>query len=144
MEPNQIRNVLLCFYEGFFEELSWNGRDLNIKVECSYLAELMNPSYKYFYGTIKNVKAFYFAPWDDEEGIISDVRELQNLKLDILGIELDETTLKIYSNCSHSYTGGNLFLEASAIRIYDEMFEELNPVLLQDLCEKYWEAVGKF
>lgn len=144
MEPNQIRNVLLSFYEGFFEEFAWNGKDLNIKVECSYLAELINPDYKYFYGTIKNVKYFYFKPWDDDEGVMSDVKDLQTLKLDILGIEIDDQRLKIYSNCCHSYTGGNIFLEASQIKIYDEMFEEVNPAFLQELSEKYWEAVGKY
>jgi len=144
IDSGKIGDVLAVFYEGFFEEFSRQGNDVNFKIECAYLAELVCPETRYFYGTLKQVEAIYFVPWEDEYLRISNLKEIESLKLDILGAESLYDKIKIYSNCAHSYSGGNLFIAASGIKIYDETFERLNYEELYGLADKYWDAVNRF
>lgn len=144
MNTKTVRNILSTFYEGFFEEFSASGKDINFKLECSYLADFINPGSRYFYGTFKNVTEFYFIPWEAEFLEITSLSELESFKLDILGAEYFDDKVKIYSNCCHSYTGGNLFIRALEVKVYDENFERVNPEMLQEIAESYWDSVNKY
>jgi hypothetical protein len=144
MDSRQVRDVLSIFYEGFFEEFSRHGKDVNFKIECSYLADLVRPGTRYFFGTLKNVDEFYFVPWEEENMEVSDLKIIESLKLDILGAEFLYDKVKIYSNCCHSYSGGNLYLSAAGIKVYDETFERLDYNSLHDLADKYWDTVNRY
>lgn len=139
MKPQEIHDHFTVFYEGFFESFSRHGRDINFKVECSYLADLLYPGGKYFYGTLKNAENFYFVPWDDEMMVIRDLKRISSFRLDILGVELTEDGfIKIFSNCEHTWSGGNLFIEARSVKIYDELFERKPYEDLVELADQYW------
>ncbi len=139
MNQKKLVDTLSIFQEAVIEEMKRDGEDLNFKIECIYLAELIHPSYKYFYGTLKGVKDIFFQTWDDEDLLITSAEEIQNLRPDILSIDIDENDyIKIYSNCSNTYTGGNICINAKDIKIYDEDFQEMNLAELSTLAEKYW------
>lgn len=144
MDSKKVRDILSVFYEGFFESFSKSGQDINFKIECSYLADILIPGSRYFYGTIKNVQDFYFIPWDEEDLEIRDLVTIESFKLDMLGAEYLYDKVKIYSNCSHTYSGGNLYIAADEVKVYDENFERLEFVKLHDMADKYWDAVNKY
>lgn len=134
----KIQEVLSVFQEGVFEELSLIEKDLNFKMECKYLADQVQSHYAYFYGVLKNVQDIFFVPWDDEMLEIRSIEEIKKLKLDILSVDAEDGYIKIYSNCQGGYSGGNLFISASSIKIYDEDFVELHFEDLLELSDKYW------
>ncbi|MFN6945395.1 MAG: hypothetical protein ACK4ND_10640, partial [Cytophagaceae bacterium] len=134
MKAESIRDVLAVFMEGIFEELSGNGKDVNFKIECSYLANIIDPGFRNFYGTFKKVEDIYFVPWDDDSIVVTSLHEIANLKPDILSVEIEEGDyVKIYGNCSHTYTGGNLFIKADHMKIYTEEFEIISHDSLLEL-----------
>jgi hypothetical protein len=144
MDSKRVRDVLSIFYEGFFEELAVNGKDINFKIECAYLAEKQLPGSRYFYGTLKDVKEFYFCPWEEGTDEIHDVAAIESLKLDILGAEYLYDKVKIYSNCCHSYSGGNLYINAFEVKIYDETFERVDLNDLYVKAEEYWDTINNY
>jgi hypothetical protein len=134
----KVQEILSVFQEGVFEEFSLNERDLNFKMECRYLADQIHSEYTYFYGVFKGVKDVFFVPWDDDLLEIRSLNEIKKLRLDILSVDVEDNYIKVYSNCQHCYSGGNLFIDASSIKIFDEDFVELQFEDLLDLSDKYW------
>lgn len=133
-----IQEILSVFQEGVFEELSLSDKDVNFKIECKYLADQIKSEYECFYGVFKSVRDIFFIPWDDDLTEIRSTEEIRKLKLEILSVDLEDNFLKIYCNCQDAYTGGNLFINASSIRIFDEDFIELRFEDLLELSDKYW------
>jgi hypothetical protein len=84
------------------------------------------------------VRDIFFVPWDDDLMEIRSMEEIRKLKLEILSVDLEDNFIKIYCNCKEVYTGGNLFINVSAIRIFDEDFQEQRFEDLLELSDKYW------
>ena len=143
MNQKKIINFFSRFSEGVIEELKLEGNDLNIKLECKYLAESISEEYTYFYFVLKKCSDLYFYFWDDEEVLITEPREIAVLKPEILNVEMEKGYLKIYSNCVNGHTGGNLFIKAADIKIYDEDLRELNEDDVEEINEKYWQYYNK-
>jgi len=144
MNTKKIIAVLSQLQEGYIEEMTKEGDTVNIKIECKHLAGLIHESYSNFYVVLKGCKDLYFSPWEDEENIVSVLKDIQLFKPDILNVEkADYQYVKIYSNCEHVYTGGNIMILAHDILVFDE---ELNPIELDqllDLSDKYWFSSDK-
>ncbi|WMJ73739.1 hypothetical protein RCC89_11265 [Cytophagaceae bacterium ABcell3] len=139
MKSEVIRDVLAIFMEGIFEELSVHHNDINFKIECSYLANIIDPCFKNFYGTLKNVQDIYFIPWDDESIVLTSMKEIARVKPDILSVEIEEDGyIKIYGNCLNGFTGGSLFFKADHIKIYTEEFETISHEALLELTDRFW------
>ncbi|MFL5729788.1 MAG: hypothetical protein ACJ75J_09915 [Cytophagaceae bacterium] len=139
MRPEKIQDILSLLQEAVFEELSMSGSDLNFKIECRYLADLIHKDYSCFYGVFKGCDDFYFTPWEDEMAVVVDVKEVKLFRPDILTVEVAENGyIKIYSNCQNTYSGGNIYIKSSCIKIYDEDLQELSLEGLADLSDKYW------
>ena len=134
----KIQEILSVFQEGVFEELSLSGKDLNFKLECKYLADQIQSEYNFFYGVFKGVKDVFFVPWDDDLTEIRSLYEIRRFKLDILSVDVEDNFIKIYSNCQEGYSVGNLFIDASYVKIFDENFEVLRFEDLLELSDKYW------
>ncbi|HEY8402241.1 MAG TPA: hypothetical protein VIK89_13325 [Cytophagaceae bacterium] len=138
----KIKLILDVFHEGVIEELHLENKDLNFKIECKYLAEIINENYTWFYGVLKNVRRFCFQPWDDEDNVITNIENIKELKPDILGVDMsEEEFVKIYSNCNSVYGGGNIIIDANDIRVFDEDFREMGMEELLNLSDKYWAMV---
>jgi hypothetical protein len=133
-----IREMLAVFQEGVIEEMSLIEKDLNIKVECKYLAEQIHPEYSVFYGVFKQVKDVFFVPWEDDLMEIREIKEIKRLRPDILSVDDENEYIKIYSNCKESYSGGNLYVAAKTIKIFDEDLRELKLEDLMEIADKYW------
>jgi len=139
MRPEKIQDILSLLQEAVFEELSMNGSDLNFKIECRYLADLIHKDYTYFYGVFKDCDDFYFLPWEDEMAIIINAKEVKSFKPDILTVEVAEHDyIKIYSNCQNTYSGGNIYIKSSNLKIYDQDLQEVSLEILAELSDKYW------
>lgn len=127
------------FQESNLEEISYAESNLNIKLHCAFLAKLIQSEYRYFYGVFKGCTDVFFQPWYDEFNIISDVREIKALGLELLNVEReDDGFIKIYANCQQQFSGGNLLIKCEDLKIFDEDFQEMSLIHLTELSEKYW------
>lgn len=139
MSQKKIYAALNVLQEGILEQLSLTGTDLNFKIECKFLAQVINENYMYFYGVLKGCDDFYFQSWDNDEEILSSDKEIQELKPELLSTEMEDNGyVKTYCNCMSDYTGGNLYILAKDILIFDEDFQRLTVDDLSDLAERYW------
>lgn len=139
MQQKKVQYMLNIFQEGVIESMKHTGTDLNFKLECVFLADKIDKSFTSFYGVFKQCEDIYFKPWEDEYSIITDLREIVSLKIDLLNTELEEDGyFKIYTNCANTYNGGNLYIKALDLKVYDEDLTEIAPDFLNDLAEKYW------
>jgi hypothetical protein len=134
----KIHEILGVFQEAVIEEMKMIDKDLNFKLECKYLAEQINPSYSYFYGVFKNVEDLYFIPWEDDLLRIREVAHIKDFRPDILSVDEENDFVKIYSNCKQIYSGGNLYICAKHLKIYDEDLIEMHLEDLMDLSDRYW------
>ncbi|MBO9701086.1 MAG: hypothetical protein J7604_12820 [Sporocytophaga sp.] len=142
MNQKKIKNVLDSFQEGVIEEMSFSGSDLNIKLECKFLAQEVNSTFQYFYCVLKSCTGLHLRYWDDEDKIVDDPAYLSNLLLELLGLEpVNETDLKVYVNCTALGFGGNLYFSASDIIVFDEDFRQMDPEELLFLSDRYWTSL---
>ena len=142
-DQNKIFDILSVFEEGVFVELNYSDKALNFKLECRFLAEMLDPSYESFYGVFKNCDDFYFEPWDEEGLVLRAAKDIEALRPDILSIEIaHDDSIKIFSNCSESFSGGNFVIHAKDVMIYDEDFKVLDFETLSRLSENYWTGNG--
>lgn len=139
MNRKKIVDVLAQLQEGYIEEMKLEEGNLNIKVECRHLADQIDANYSNFYLVLKGTSDIYFRPWDDEEEMISSVKDIVLFKPDILNVEYAEGEyIKIYSNCENVYTGGCIYILAADIKVFDEGLNEVDLEMLNVLSDNYW------
>ncbi|MFN3405462.1 MAG: hypothetical protein ACK40G_15285 [Cytophagaceae bacterium] len=143
MNQRKLIHYFSHFLEGVIEELKLNGNDMNIKLECKYLAESITPGYEYFYCVLKKCSDLYFQFWDDEEVKITELREIAFLKPEILNVEKDGDYIKLFVNCVNGHTGGNLYFKAKDIKVYDEDFSQISEEDMLEINDKYWQLHNK-
>lgn len=132
-----ILETLLMFQDGNIESLKYLENDLNFKIECTFLADKIDKKFTSFYGVLKDCSDLYFEPWEDEENIITDPQEISDLKLEILNTELEfNDYFKTYTNCINRFSGGNLFIKAKSILLFDQEFNHISYNDILKLNEK--------
>lgn len=144
MTLGKIKDIMGMFQESILEEMSLAESMLNFKIECSFLAKLIKHDYQFFYGVFKGCTDIFFQPWEDEFNIISDVKEIVALELELLNVEReDDGYIKIYVNCKQRFNGGNLLIKCEDLKIFDQDFLEMGLIDLTELSEKYWYSSDK-
>ena len=139
MTLGKIKEIMGLFQESNLEEISYAEENLNFKIKCSFLAKLIKEEYHFFYGVFKGCTDVFFQPWDDEFNIISDVKEILALDLELLNVEREEDGyIKIYVNCNQRFSGGNWLIKCKDLRVFDEDLQEMSLINLTELSEKYW------
>ncbi len=139
MSRKKILDVLAQLQEGYIEEMKLEEGTLNIRVECRHLADQIDANYSSFYVVLKETKDIYFRPWDDEEILVTSVKDIVLFKPDILNVEYaDDDYIKIYSNCENVYSGGCIYFKAADIKVFDEGLNELKLEELNELSDNYW------
>ncbi|TAH26335.1 MAG: hypothetical protein EAZ07_04670 [Cytophagales bacterium] len=144
MTRGKIKEIMSIFQDSNLEELTFIDSNLNFRIKCEFLAQLIDKNYKYFYGVFKNCMDVYFQPWDEENFHIVDVNEISKLELELLNVELaDNGYIKIYVNCNQRFPGGNWLIQCKDLIIFDEDLREMNLLQLIELSEKYWYLSDK-
>jgi hypothetical protein len=144
MTLGKIIEIVNLFQDSGIDGMSQVGDDLNVKLDCEFLASIIDKNFKSFYAIFKSCNHVYFEPWEQEDLIISDLKEINSLQMKIINAERYENGfLKIYVNCRLPYKGGNLMIKSDDLIIYDEDFIEKNLISLTELSERYWFSSDK-
>ncbi|MDR2834646.1 MAG: hypothetical protein LBV69_00395 [Bacteroidales bacterium] len=147
---NDLRDIFSILHDGNICAGIGNKKQLTLKVECQYLAELIDQRFEYFYIELAEVNILHFIPWMNpaelEQITLTKIPEIFNVNLEILSSELDTdlNCVKIICNqhdISINYCGGIIFLGCESVRIYDQEKHELTIEILDKICNKYWNEI---
>lgn len=129
---NQILNLL---HDGVIEGIESKDHHIDLKLSCSYLANLVKPTDEYFYLTLHQVDLFEFHYWD--ESVVTDISALIDLNLEISLAELIDDCIKVTCH-SDTRSGGELLIKASFQELRTQDLKRLTIQELDLIHKKYW------
>ncbi|MEM6802203.1 MAG: hypothetical protein AAF696_12415, partial [Bacteroidota bacterium] len=135
----EISDILATFHDGGIEGYKGDFAKLELKIGCSYLAELEKAGNKYFYLIIKEVKRFEFYHWGGKE--VKGLQEIIDLELEIGYSKVEEgiikTSCNLYSE-EQGDVGGELWIEAEFGNLRNQERKPMTPKMLYELSTSYW------
>lgn len=140
---NKILDTFTCFHDGVIEEYEGDSKKLVLKIGCTYLAELIEPTFDYFFVEFKNVILFEFEGWLVGElgnEIINNIENIIKLQPEILSADIEGNYIEILCNADYAENikQGLLKLNSEEITIYNQDKVEISLVSLEQLCSQYW------
>lgn len=130
---------------------AWIGNKelLVLEVDCEYLANRIDPSYKSFFIEMRQVSRLELHPWRVEslpKIVLTEIIEVFQAELTFLEANIENEVVKVVCNASPDivdYYGGELFINCSSIVVFDEGKRMLTVGKLHEICKSYWDDVGK-
>lgn len=143
------RDIFSILHDGVTSLWTHNKKLLTLHVDCEYLAERIDASYKSFYVECDEIQILEFRPWRNpvlSPVLWTDADDIFKAGLTILSADIDKDSVKITCNQSskeYDYWGGTLSLSCSAIRIFDEGMRLMSIEELDNICNNYWDDCRK-
>lgn len=138
---NIIARVFNILHDGSIVECTLKDKNLELIVEIEYLAELIHPTFKKFFITLRDCTNVSFLPWPkDKEANTTNDLTLINNELDILQTKTNANTIEIMCQVTDSdeLVGGILAFTAAEVLIFTEEKKQITVDELQKIAEKYW------
>lgn len=135
----EIADIFATFHDGGIESWEGNFSELKLKIDCIYLAQMINPDYEYFFVTLKGIELLEFHPW--EQPIRKKLSDVLSPELEIAYSKIEDNIVKV--SC-HQYdkdlgdAGGELWIKAKSISVQNEDKISISPEDLYALRRKYW------
>lgn len=114
------------------------------KIDCQYLAEMLQPEYNYFFVKLYGLTLLEFHPWNNDLeaplAIWASPQQIFRDDIEILSTVVEEDKVKIYGNLSTSdhYSGGELCINCQGLTIADETQQLLTLSDLKQIATNYW------
>jgi hypothetical protein len=114
------------------------------KIDCEYLARMINPKFKFFWIKIYQVKSLQFDAWMNPfelpKEIWTNTQEVFKAELEISSAQ--EKNNKIVISCNQhdsdfNFLGGELFFDCESIEVFDEKWNKIEENELGEICNKY-------
>lgn len=138
----EIADIFGTFHDGGIE--SWEGdlKSLRLKIDCTYLAELIEPEFQYFYILLSALNIFEFHPW--EGAVKTEIDDALSPELEIGYANIEDGIVKVSCN-QHDEVGigGMLWIKAASISVQNEIGDQIDPSELYALSDKFWEQWRK-
>lgn len=145
-KTEELKDVFTIFHDGTIEEATFNSKNLVLKVQIEYLAQIIDPSFNQFELTLLKVESLSFKPWTGSTKELTDIKTIFDLDLSITSTQVDEEgTLVIHATCGESadssYEGGELILRCDDFLIFDQQRNPLNLDELKGHSANYWNNI---
>ncbi len=135
----EIADIFATFHDGGIE--SWEGgfEKLNLKIDCIYLAQMIDQEYEYFFVTLEEIELLEFHPWEGQ--VIKELSDILSPELEIAYSKVEDNTVKI--SC-HKYddnwgdVGGELWLKAKSISVRNQGQINIPTEDLYEISRTYW------
>jgi hypothetical protein len=144
-----IVDIFSILHDGTIESWTGNKEKLLLKVGCTYLAELIDKNFEYFYleiNAIKKIELFaWMNPIDQAQKIYTELEDIFKPNLEILSADKKENDVLITCNkhdTTFQYCGGNLTLNCESIRVFDEKLNVITISEFYKICKHYWDNFG--
>ncbi len=154
MIKQEMADVFSIFHDGAIESHVGDKSCLKLKIDCTYLAELINPSYTCFYVELNNIKEIKLDTYSKENtdnnpeelpNILCDIDDIFEEEIDIYDANVEGNYVQvncwIYSDKA-KYVANSLKFDCDNLSIFDE---NNKPITFAELCqigEKYWSSFG--
>ncbi len=143
----EISNIFSWLHDGTITGWSGNRDSLILVVECTYLAERIDPSFDLFYVELHQIDLIEFDPWTipvDQPAVIkTDFFDIFKAELEILSTEIKEDTVVIicdqHDKKNFDYRGGNLSIRCEGLKLFDQNKNLLTPEQFEKICSAYWD-----
>ena len=146
---NQMEENLQILFNALHDGgiVSWHGdkNQLNLKIECQYLAELLDPSFGHFHLQLLQIERLVFVPWMNQEFIPHEyfvsLEDIFQSPLEIKSADIKDDLVVVY--CSqgkpgYDYSGGNLYIKCADFKLSDQRNAEISLNELKTISTKYW------
>ncbi len=145
MNLEDIRYLFNIFHDGGLTISSFKNEELELRIEIQYLAELIKPTYNFFYLTLESCENLELIPWEEDRPKIVEVNEIFKYELEILEARIKDGKINIQGIANegdiHNEFGATLSFNVKEVAIKDN---ELNPVSLskmQEIWKQYWKGL---
>ncbi|MCG8575035.1 MAG: hypothetical protein MI810_09150 [Flavobacteriales bacterium] len=144
----KIKEVFSIFHDGSISAWELKDGQLNLTINCLYLAERISDNFEVFYLQLNNIEKLEFAIWPDQEDstpptILTDPKVFFDTDLEILSGKLNDDCIEVscaQHDTTAGYPGGELRLKADNIVVFDQDRNEIPFEQLDELCTAYWKA----
>jgi hypothetical protein len=132
----EVSDIFATMHDGSIEECYGTYEELEIRIDCTYLAKYIAPEYEYFCIKLHFVEEFYFEeysyPFGTSNRLIYDFNELANADIELLYSKVESGRIKV--DC----TKGILYVKCKSLELFDQQKNPLSPSKLFNISELYW------
>lgn len=146
----EITDVFSIFHDGVISGYIGDENLLRIEIGCEYLAERVNPSYKYFHVELEGIEKLEFLPWMNPIELpqisMKEAKDIFQAPLEILSAEIENDYVKIYCNQHNSgfgYSGGTILVNCTSVKVFDQGSVQITIDNLARVCNDYWDDFSK-
>jgi hypothetical protein len=136
-------------HDGEITSAKGTARQLTLRIDCPYLAELFRPAFYFFYVELTGISACSFASWETPDFTVTDIVAV--LAIIVKGgfeiadaeVENGKAIIKLLnSSPKHSglpqCIGGNLLIDCQSFSLFDQERRALTLETLQQTASSYW------
>lgn len=143
-------DLFSIFHDGVIAEWAGNYQLLTLTIECRYLAERIDPSFRQFTIELSEISTLSFETWPNPfELPVETFVEPWTIfaaPLEILSATIKNDLVEIVCNqhdIRFDYCGGLLRIGCNGIRVFDQHKRELTIPQLDTICNAYWNDFGR-
>lgn len=142
-----IKDIFTIFHDGCIADYKILNKDLLLVIEISYLAELIDASFKFIHLKLIDLKAIHFEPWTGSISEIRDVPLIFSYDLCIVSTEKNPKDITIvhcnsYKRDQVDFEGGKLVIDCNDYLLTDQVGNSLTIEYLKELSSRYWNDFG--
>lgn len=144
-----IEDIFSILHDGTIESWTGNKEKLLLKVGCTYLAELIDKDFEYFYVELNEIEKIELDTWITPIGstpqIFTELAHIFQAELEILSANVKDKEIVITCNQPFrdlNFSGGNLTLNCKSIKVFDHNRNELTIEKFEQVCKQYWDNFG--
>ncbi len=141
---DDIEDLFNIFHDGSLVIQDRQSNPQTWKIDCEYLAEMIDPTFNFFYLKVYAVQQLSFEPWFDDtskEKVAWTGSKLEALDLEILSAKSNEKIIEIsgLEDFVDGISGGTLSLLCEKIEIFDQQSQSIPLEDLKVIAEFYWQ-----
>ena len=139
---DQIADVFSILHDGIISTKQIKQEQSKWKINCQYLAAIINPSFDHFFIEFKGLEEFSFTPWwnDETRESYNSIKDIE-CSLEILDAKVESGIIVItfnHSSTEPNFAGGLYNFKVDSIQIFDQENKTLEYEDLDNLAMKYW------
>jgi hypothetical protein len=139
---DKIIKTLCLNHDGVITEIRHENNQLNMKIEISYLANMINEDYTIMKYKLLGYSKLEFINCEENNKKYTNIDEIEKMELTILDAKKIKKGICINVVTSNDKYG-IIFLLADDIIIYDQNNIEMDYNELYEICKNYWNNLSK-
>ena len=145
-----IRDIFSILHDGATSTWAGDKDFLTLKVNCEYLAERIDKSFKSFFVEFRQIDKLELHPWMNPialpQILLTEIKDIFKAELEILSAVIEDDFVKItcnQHNLDFDYCGGTLLLNCKKTKIFDQARRQLTIGEFDKISNDYWNACNR-